>query len=219
MINSCTHTKYYLAAILTGCFFMCACENDVNEVRELGRKKPGIEEGKFIDSYLSMDGKMRAHLTAPQMLRYQGDSARKAEFPKSLHVDFYNDSTKIESQLNARYGRYLESENKVFLRDSVVVFNIKGDTLFCEELWWDQNLQKFYTDKRVVMSRNYRHTLVIGLNGMTAKQDLSDITFFKIEPNSFSYISDSSSSDTTTTTAPVLPSTDTTKKKKKALIQ
>lgn len=219
MINSCTHTKYYLAAILTGCFFMCACENDVNEVRELGRKKPGIEEGKFIDSYLSMDGKMRAHLTAPQMLRYQGDSARKAEFPKSLHVDFYNDSTKIESQLNARYGRYLESENKVFLRDSVVVFNIKGDTLFCEELWWDQNLQKFYTDKRVVMSRNYRHTLVIGLNGMTAKQDLSDITFFKIEPNSFSYISDSSSSDTTTTSAPVLPSTDTTKKKKKALIQ
>lgn len=219
MINSCTHTKYYLAAILTGCFFMCACENDVNEVRELGRKKPGIEEGKFIDSYLSMDGKMRAHLTAPQMLRYQGDSARKAEFPKSLHVDFYNDSTKIESQLNARYGRYLESENKVFLRDSVVVFNIKGDTLFCEELWWDQNLQKFYTDKRVVMSRNYRHTLVIGLNGMTAKQDLSDITFFKIEPNSFSYISDSSSSDTTTTTAPVLPSADTTKKKKKALIQ
>lgn len=219
MINSCTHTKYYLAAILTGCFFMYACENDVNEVRELGRKKPGIEEGKFIDSYLSMDGKMRAHLTAPLMLRYQGDSARKAEFPKSLHVDFYNDSTKIESQLNARYGRYLESENKVFLRDSVVVFNIKGDTLFCEELWWDQNLQKFYTDKRVIMSRNYRRTLVIGQNGMSAKQDLSDITFFKIEPNSFSYIADSSSSDTTTATVPVLPSADTTKKKKKALIQ
>lgn len=218
MINAYSHTKYYLAAMLTGCFFIYACENDLNEVRELGRKKPGIEEGKFIDSYLSMNGKMRAHLTAPQMLRYQGDSALKTEFPKSLHVDFYNDSTKIESQLNARYGRYLESDNKVYLRDSVVVFNIKGDTLFCEELWWDQNLQKFYTDKRVVYSRNYRHTLVIGLNGMTAKQDLSDITFFKIEPKSFSYISDSSSATTTTTpitTAPEISVFDSTKKKKK----
>src|SRR5258708_3149309 len=99
MINPFTHKKLITAAILTGCFFMFACENDVNEVRELGRKKPGIEEGKNISSFLSMNGKMRAHLTAPLLLRYQGDSARKAEFPNTLHVDFYNDTAKIESQL------------------------------------------------------------------------------------------------------------------------
>lgn len=203
-----------MAAVISGCFFMYACENDVNEVRELGRKKPGIEEGKNIDSYLSMNGKMRAHLTAPLLLRYQGDSARKAEFPNSLHVDFFNDSMKVESKLNARYGRYLENENKVYLKDSVVVFNIKGDTLFCDELYWDQNLQKFYTDKRVVLSRNYRHTLIIGLNGMKANQDLSDITFFKIEPNSFSYVSDSTTSGTATTAPPAAPAIDSAKKKK-----
>lgn len=214
MINTYLHKKLFIAAVLSGCFFMYACENDVNEVRELGRKKPGIEEGKNIDSYLSMNGKMRAHLTAPLLLRYQGDSARKAEFPNSLHVDFFNDSMKVESKLNARYGRYLENENKVYLKDSVVVFNIKGDTLFCDELYWDQNLQKFYTDKRVVLSRNYRHTLIIGLNGMKANQDLSDITFFKIEPNSFSYVSDSTTSGTATTAPPAAPAIDSAKKKK-----
>jgi len=201
---------------------MCACENDVNEVRELGKKKPGIEEGKNIDSYLSMNGKMRAHLTAPLLLRYQGDSSKKAEFPKSLHVDFFNDSMKVESQLKARYGRYLENEDKVFLKDSVVIFNIKGDTLFCEELYWDQTQQKFYTDKRVLLSKNYRHTLVVGENGMTANQDLSNITFYKINPNSYSFIPDSTASTTTpaiTTPAPVTPVTimpraDTAKKKK-----
>jgi hypothetical protein len=88
MNNWFTHKNILRAAVITGCFFMCACENDVNEVKELGKRKPSIDEGRNIDSYLSMNGKMRAHLTAPLLLRYQGDSAKKAEFPNSLHVDF-----------------------------------------------------------------------------------------------------------------------------------
>ncbi len=184
---------------------MYACENDVNEVRELGKRRQNIEEGKNIESYLSMNGKMRAHLTAPLLLRYV-DSGNMAEFPKSLHVDFYNDSAKVESQLRARFGRYKENENKVYLRDSVVVFNTKGDTLFCEDLYWDQTTQKFYTDKKVTWSRNYRSSLITGREGMTATQDLSWISFFKMDPNSYYIVPDSTqSSSTTTTTAPTPP--------------
>jgi hypothetical protein len=175
-------------------------------VRELGRKKNGIEEGINIDSYLSMGGVMKAHLTAPLLIRTQSlDSGVQDEFPKSLHVDFYNDSMKIESQLRARYGRYFEGERKVYLRDSVVIFNIKGDTLFCEDMYWDQDLQKFYTKKKVTWSKNYRATLIVGLDGMNASQDMSKIDIFRIQPNSYSYVSDSSQS--------TAPPPDTTKKK------
>jgi LPS export ABC transporter protein LptC len=213
MNNFITHKKIIKAALITGCFFMCACENDVNEVREFGKRKTGVEEGKNIDSYLSMEGKMRAHLTAPLLLRYESDSGRKSEFPNSLHVDFYNDSAKVESQLRARYGRYLENENKVFLRDSVVAFNTIGDTLFCEELYWDQALQKFYTDKKVVLSKNYRRTLITGLHGMTATQDLSSVSFIQIDPSSFVYVPDSTQSTTTVAPAPAVTKVDSAKKK------
>lgn len=203
---------------------MYACENDVNEVRELGRKKQNIEEGKKIESYLSMNGKMRAHLTAPLLLRYV-DSANMAEFPKTLHVDFYNDSAKVESQLSALFGRYRESENKVYLRDSVVVFNTKGDTLFCEDLYWDQTTQKIYTHRKVTMSRNYRRSLITGDNGMIATQDLSSISFYKIDPNSYYFVPDSTQSTTTTTTTtppvtpqPPVPVIDTGRKKRPRLI-
>jgi hypothetical protein len=87
MINQLFHKKLIKAALLTGCFFMCACENDVNEVRELGRKRQNIEEGKNIESYLSMNGKMRAHLTAPLLLRYV-DSGNMAEFPQVIACRF-----------------------------------------------------------------------------------------------------------------------------------
>lgn len=194
-----SHKIFFTAAILSGCFFLCGCENDVNEVRELSRKKENIEEGKNISSYLSMDGKMRAHLTAPLMLRIQGDTGRRTEFPRSLHVDFYNDSTaRIESQLSALYGNYLENQSKVFLRDSVVAFNVKGDTLFCKEMYWDQNQQKFYTDKEVTISQRYPKKRFSGV-GMTCNQDLTNLTLFKIQPGSFAMIADSLTNGTDTT--------------------
>ncbi|MEI9807152.1 MAG: LPS export ABC transporter periplasmic protein LptC [Bacteroidota bacterium] len=95
---------------------------------------------------MSQDGKMKAKLTAPLMLRVLADTLY-VEFPNSLHVDFYNDSTKIESWLDSKYGKYFETLDKVYLRDSVIVINIKGDTLKCPDLWWDQNAKLFYTDK------------------------------------------------------------------------
>ena len=206
MIKLHSYKNILKAAVIFGCFFMCACENDVNEVRALGKKKPGIEEGKNIDIYLSTNGKMRARLTAPFLLRYQGDSSQKTEFPKTLHVDFYNDSTvKIESQLDALYGKYLQTEEKFYLRDSVVIFNIKGDTLFCEDLYWDQAKQKFYTEKRVRLSRNYRRTYIVGEHGMTANQDLNNIAFYNITPNSYSFIPDSTSSTATPAPVPTAP--------------
>jgi hypothetical protein len=70
---------------------------------------------------------MKAKLTAPLMYRYQRDTVF-TEFPNTLHVDFYDDSVRIESWLTANYGIYYDNLNKVFLRDSVTVINNEGDT-------------------------------------------------------------------------------------------
>ena len=141
---------YFTAAALAGCFFVCGCENDMGTVQALGKKGPSIDVAKNIESYLSLEGKMKAKLTAPEMLRYLDTLT---EFPKSLHVDFYNDLLKVESQLSAKYGRFRESEHVVYLKDSVVVFNVSGDTLFCKELYWDQQKSTFYTEKNVIIHK------------------------------------------------------------------
>jgi len=175
------------AAFFVGCFFVWSCENDIHEVQSLNKKTIGIEEGKNIESYLSQGGKVKAKLIAPLMLRYQLDTP-KVEFPKSLHVDFFNDSTKVESKLSAKYGRYLENENKVFLRDSVVVFNMTGDTLFTKELYWDQDKALFYTDKNVIIHKPDQK--VYG-TGMIADQNFKNITIKKVH-DSYVNIADSS---------------------------
>ena len=155
-----------------GCFFLCSCENDVAQVNDWNQKVEMVESGKQIVAYMSTDGTVRAKLTAPVMFRHQADTLY-AEFPNSLHVDFYNDSSKVESQLDALYGKYFESLNKVYLRDSVRVFNINGDTLRTSELWWDQQTQLFYNDKPTRIDTKTQH--LVGQHGIEASQDFTKI--------------------------------------------
>jgi hypothetical protein len=90
-------------------------------------------------------------------------------------VDFYNDSTQIESWLDSKYGKYFESLDKVYLRDSVIVINVKGDTLRAPDLWWDQTARIFYTDKRAEYRTKDKH--IFGNDGLVATQDMSTVTF------------------------------------------
>ena len=164
------------AALLISCLFV-SCENDIKDVNEFMKKQTGIEEAKDVTSYMSQQGLVKAKLRSPYMLRYQADSPY-VEFPRTLHVDFFDDSTKIESTVDALYARYREYENKVLLRDSVVVINIeKGDTLRTNELWWDQTTEEFYTDKPV---RIYQKDKTIFGKGLKAKQDFSSYDIFDI---------------------------------------
>jgi LPS export ABC transporter protein LptC len=130
------------------------------------------------DSSGNLGAKVKGKLTAPYMLRYDLTDTPYAEFPRSLHVDFYNDSLKTESQLDARYGKYFSSQDKVFLRDSVVVKNLqKRDTLRCKQLWWDQHTEKFYTDDSV---RIYTPDKILYGTGMEADQNFRWYTITKL---------------------------------------
>lgn len=192
MINPTHHQIFKIAvACFSSCFFMAACENDVDAVKALGARVSGIDVGKDVAIYVSNDGKLGAKLTAPLMNRYLEDSSKMIEFPQSIHVDFYKDSNQIESQLSAKYAKYKETENIVYLKEDVVIFNTLGDTLWCKEMYWDQNTGKFYTEQDVVVKQHSPLAKIYG-KGLEANQNLTDIRIFKPQANSYAIIQDSS---------------------------
>lgn len=166
--------KYGTSCCWIAIFFIYGCENDAGKVKAWTEKVIMKEEAVDINSYLSQNGLMKARLQAPLMIRVYADTLY-VEFPKSLHVDFYDDSTRVESRLDSRYGKYFESLNKVYLRDSVVVITVKGDTLKSPDLWWDQNTKMFYTDKYAIYHGVGKN--IYGGKGLTATQDLSSVIF------------------------------------------
>src|SRR5579863_9311333 len=101
------------------CLLLGSCGKKAKEVPNNNKKPMVPEEGIQIVSYLSEKGVVKGKLTAPYMLRYQQADTPYTEFPRTLHVDFYNDSLIVESKVDARYGKYMPNLEKVFLRDSV----------------------------------------------------------------------------------------------------
>ena len=161
-----------------GCGLLAACENNMKNLPNFREKHISVDEGRNITAYMSESAKVKARLTAPYMRRNEVDSPY-VEFPQTLHVDFFNDSMVISSIMDARYGKWIDQESKVLLRDSVVVKNIlKGDTLYCQELWWDQKREKFYTDKPVRIHKA-GGTVLYG-TGLEAPQDFSGYTIYQI---------------------------------------
>lgn len=163
----------FCAALVSGCFFLYACENDQEKVNSIYQKKTGIEEAKNITLNYTIGGKTKAIITAPLMLNVQ-EVEPYIIFPNNIHADFYNTSDTIESKMDAKYAKYKQYQSLVYLRDSVVVVNMeKGDTLYCNELFWDRNRigNEFYTEKPV---RIRTKTETINGVGMEASQDFKN---------------------------------------------
>lgn len=158
-----------LLALLFLATLLSSCGNSDKDLSEYNSKSLGVEEIKNADINYTLGGKPKAKLRSPLMLRVQ-DVNPYVEFPKNLHVDFFNETGAVESRLDALYGKYFEQESKVFLKDSVKVINVLGDTLYCDELWWDRNRKgsEFYTDKPVRIRRKLQ--IIDGI-GMDASQD------------------------------------------------
>ena len=171
MKSKTTHIKL-MAALITGCFFLCGCENNLEDIKKFNTKAIGVDEAKAVTIKYSVNAKQKAILTGPLLYRVQ-DTIQYIEFPKTVHVDFFGETDSIESKLDAKYAKYKDSESKVFLKDSVRVINVKGDTLYCDELYWDRSRTgvEFYTDKRV---RIRTKTQIIDGIGMQARQDFKE---------------------------------------------
>lgn len=145
-----TYSHFFVAALLPGCFFIASCTNPDKEIQAMNSKQIGVEEAKDVAIDYSISGKTKAKLTAPYMLRHE-ESVPFIEFTKTVHTNFFDDTLGVESWLDARYARYMETESKIFLKDSVRLINRNGDTLYSDELYWDRSRtgHEFYTDKPV----------------------------------------------------------------------
>jgi LPS export ABC transporter protein LptC len=173
MINLKKNIFCLKAVVITGCFFMLGCSNNYQEVQDLAKKRMPVDTAKQVESYLSQDGIVKARLTAPIMITTTVSDTPTTEFPKSLHVDFYDSTQKIQSRLFSKYGLYYNNKRLVFLRDSVIIFNVTGDTLRCEQLWWDQDRALIYTDVPVHIRKPDES---IDGTGLTADQNFSHWT-------------------------------------------
>lgn len=162
----------YAVVFFAMLLMMFSCKNDPKEIDALVSKM-SIQEDKAdeVTIIYSEKGKSKIRMYATEFIRNEVAKPAFVDMRKGLRVEFFDDSThEIESTLTALYARWYEGKGNVLIRDSVVVVNKKGETLRTEELIWNQNVKKFYTEKFVRI--NTPDQIMYG-DGLEANEDFS----------------------------------------------
>lgn len=102
-----------------------------------------INEGEMI---FSEDGNVKVRLTSPVINSYE-TTEKYVEMPQGFYAEFFNDSSTIESTITAEYGIFYDDKKLMVARKNVVVHSLM-DSVFLnsEELIWDQNIRKIYSE-------------------------------------------------------------------------
>jgi LPS export ABC transporter protein LptC len=158
----------------------CSCENDINVVRKFDKSKLGVEQGYDVETIMSQSAHVKGVLTSAYMERHMNPPSF-TEFPRGLKVVFYSDSLSISSILTANYGKYMDAEKDIYLRDSVVFISLKDPKeikrLDCKDLRWDAKRALFTTDKYCRLSTPYDTLYGVGFD---ANQDFSWSEFHEV---------------------------------------
>ena len=158
---------------MLSCTIYLACENDLQEVQKLyDYPDPDLEIVENPRIIFSDSGIVQAHVSGPLLHRKAGVSGNYTDlFIDGVEVEFVGEDGEITSWLFADYGENRKTSDEVYVRDNVLLYNVAGDTLQSEDLYWDISESILYTDKFARLRSQDK--LFYGF-GFKAKDDFSE---------------------------------------------
>jgi LPS export ABC transporter protein LptC len=131
------------------------------------------EKADSVTIFYSNNGHTKAKLMGTKFQHIINAQPAYVEMSEGIQVTFYNDNNGITSVLTAKRGRYFENNSNVLVRENVIVRNERKEELHTEELIWNEQLQKFFTEKAVQIKTP---TQILYGDGMEANQDFTEYT-------------------------------------------
>ncbi|GAA4455483.1 LPS export ABC transporter periplasmic protein LptC [Nibrella saemangeumensis] len=135
-----------------------------------------IEEINNVQMLYSEAAKLKVKMTTAKQLRYQNDDRK---YPETVNISFFDENGAEVTSLRSDSGRYDRTKDLYTVMGNVEVINKqKQEKLMTNELNWNPNTKKVYTEKPVtVISKSSGETLK-GI-GLDANQDFSQYSIRK----------------------------------------
>ena len=173
MIGNCSRG---LVVVLAAAMLV-SCQNDLDKVAavELPAAVPDRVTTKA-EYFYSDSGVVRNRLRAGRIVEWSGKPGR-TELNDGVELLFYDAQGKPGSVLTARRGLVLPGLKRMEVYEQVVFVNTRGERLETEQLTWEQDSARVYTDKAVRVQRGQD---VIHGKGLDAAEDFSRYVIRKV---------------------------------------
>ncbi len=148
MLSNLKHKYFFMVTVLTVTIFF-SCKNNFKEVQNIGilSSEPLTIAENIVMKYTD-SGKIKSILESPLMLDFSNRDFAFFEFPEGIDLTLFDDDNN-KSHVIADYAIVYDETDLIDLRGNVVLNTHNKDTLFAEQLFYDQQQQWLFTNKPV----------------------------------------------------------------------
>ena len=162
-------------AAAAACVLSSACSQEKRETIRISADPETFPTMRTIDvsTTISDSGYTRYHIKSPLWLMFEEAREPHWNFPGGIFVIQYDNDMKETGTFTADTATFW-SQKKLWRFDrNVRMRNIAGDRFLTEQLFWDQNSRKLYSDSFIHIERSDR---VIEGVGFESDENMTDYT-------------------------------------------
>lgn len=131
---------------------------------------------KNVSTLISDSGYTRYHIEAPVWYMYENMRDPRWTFPDGIHLERYDDDMNTNATIVCDSAIYF-SQRKLWRLDSDVrIRNIEGDRFLTQQLFWDQQSRKIYSDSFIHIERSDR---ILEGFGFVSNDEMTDYVILR----------------------------------------
>lgn len=176
MVAKLSYIKYIMVTVLTVTIFF-SCKDNFQEVQNIGVKgSQPINIAENINTKYTDSGKLKTVLVSKKMLDFSNREFAFFEFPEGVDFTVYDDDGNANNVL-ADYAITYNDTNLIDLRGNVILSTHNKDTLYAEQLFYDQKKEWMFTNQPVTFRRQ---TEVINGNGFDSNRNFTNAKVLEV---------------------------------------
>lgn len=166
-----------IGLILASLLALVACQDERKVRKTLAPYNGPVEEINNVKMLYSEAALLKVKMVTAKQFRYINDDLK---YPNTVNIEFFGPNGTVETTLRSDSGRYSRAKDLYTLIGHVVVVKkVTKERLTTDELNWNPNTKKVYTEKPVAVLNEITGEKLYGL-GMDAAQDFSTYGFRKV---------------------------------------
>lgn len=167
--------RFYSCAIF---FAFMSCDEDLAKIN---KNKNNNFPSQIINNAQIVQrdsGLIKLRATAPLIEKYEYIDSPYIVARKGINILFYDKKKPdVPGKISAKYAKFIEKKKFYEAKGNVKIISNENQMFAMQSVYWDQVKKLIYTSDTVYVTDKDGSTLV-GANGMRAKDDFSEYTFY-----------------------------------------
>ena len=153
---------------------ICSCSEKTEQVGAItDRAKTPSLRATEVSTVVSDSGVTRYRINTPEWMIYDKAEIPYWEFPEGIRLEKFDVKLNVDAEIQSNYAIYYDKKRLWDLRDSVKAVNLEGEQFECNQLFWDENTEKVYSDDSIKITQKDK---IIKGYGFESNQSLTRYT-------------------------------------------